>query len=164
MSRCYRPRSQVAVAAPRRHVRNARRCTLPIHREDTASKRRSEASKREYQKVRLSTTGVGAPPGLTKSASTSNPRTMRTPATVAGSATLELEAFFAEASGPEADCELPAADPFPGVGVVLGNVAFPELGTRGVTLGATVVLGATMFGVPALAAGAVAPAGFEIDV
>jgi hypothetical protein len=89
---------------------------------------------------------------------------MRTPATVAGNATLELEAFFAEASGPEADCE--PTDPFPGAGagVVPGNTAFPELGTSGVTLGATAMLGATVLGVSALAAGAVAPADFEIDV
>ena len=75
---------------------------------------------------------------------------------------LELEASLADASGPEADCELLPPDPFPGA--VLGNAAFPELGTRGVTLLGRVVLGATAFCVPAMAAWAVSPADFEVEV
>ena len=64
-SDCYRPRSHVAVAAPRRHVVRARRCALPIHREEAASKRWSESAKLEYQKVRPSAAACGeAPPGL----------------------------------------------------------------------------------------------------
>jgi hypothetical protein len=47
---------------------------------------------------------------------------------------------------------------------VLGNAAFPELGTSGVTLVGTVVLGATAFGVPAVAAWAAAPADFDVEV
>jgi hypothetical protein len=85
---------------------------------------------------------------------------MRIARNVAGSARLELEAFLADPSGPAADCELPP-DPLPGV--VLGNAAFPELGTNGVTLVGTVVLGAVAFCVPAMAAWAVSPAGFEVD-
>ena len=75
-----------------------------------------------------------------------------TPKSVAGSATLELEAVLADASGPEAYCELLPPDPSPGA--VLGDAAFPELGTSGVTLVGAVVLGARSFCVPATAAGA----------
>lgn len=71
----------------------------------------------------------------------------------------ELEASLTDASGREADCEVPPA-PLPGG--MLGNAAFPELGTNGVTLVGAVVLGATASGVPAMAARAVAPAVFEV--
>jgi hypothetical protein len=159
----YRPRSHVAVAAPRRHVVKARRCALPIHREEAASKRWSESAKLEYQKVRRSAEASGgAPPGLMNRARTIMPMMMRIPTSVAGSAMLELEASLADASGPEADCELLPPDPFPGA--VLGNAAFAEFGTRGVTLVGTVVLGATAFCVPAMAGWAVAPADFEVEV
>lgn len=88
---------------------------------------------------------------------------MRIPTSVAGIAMFELEALLAEASGTEADCELLLPDPFPGA--VLGNAAaFPELGTSGVTLVGTVVLGETAFCVPAMAGWAEAPADFEVEV
>jgi len=90
------------------------------------------------------------------------PMMMRIPAIVAGTATLELEASLADARGPEADCGVLAPDPFPGA--VLGEAAFPEFGTRGVTLAGTVVLGAAVFCVPGMAAWALSPAGFEIEV
>jgi hypothetical protein len=75
---------------------------------------------------------------------------------------LELEASLADASGVDADAELLPPDPFPDA--VLGNAAFPELGTSGVTLVGTVVLGATAFCVPAVAAWAAAPADAEVEV
>ena len=78
----------------------------------------------------------------------------------AGSATLELEASLADASGPEADCELPSPNPFPAA--ELGNVVFPELGTSGVTLVGTVVPGAATFCVPP--AWGVFPSGFGVEV
>ncbi len=87
---------------------------------------------------------------------------MRTPTSVAGSATLELEASLADASGLEADCELLPPDAFPGV--VVGDAEFRELGTSGVTLVGTVVLGATAFCVPETAALAASPADFEVEV
>jgi hypothetical protein len=136
---------------------------LPIHREEAASKRWSEFAKPEYQKVRLSAAACGeAPPGLMNKARTIMQMMMRIPTSVAGSAMLELEALLANASGPEADCELVLPDPFPGA--VLGTAAFSELGTSGVTLVGTVVLGATAFCVPAMAAWAVSPADFEVEV
>jgi len=135
---------------------------LPIHREEAASKRWSEAAKLEYQKVRPSAAASGeAPPGLMNRARTIMPMMMMIPTSVAGSAMLELEASLPDASRPEADCELLPPDPFPGA--VLGNAAFPELGTSGVTLAGTVVLGATAFFVPAMAARAVSPADFEVE-
>jgi hypothetical protein len=159
-SDCHSPRSHVAVAAARRHVVKARRCVLPIHREDAASKRWSESVKLEYQKVRPSAATCGeAPPGLMNRTRTIMPMMMRIPTSAAGSAMLELEASLADASGPEADCELLLPDPFPGA--VLGNVALPELGTSGETLVGTVVLGATAFCVPAMAAWAVSD--FEVE-
>ena len=90
------------------------------------------------------------------------PMMMKIPTSVAGSAMLELEALLADASGPETDCELLPPDSFPGA--VLGNAAFPELGTSGVTLVGTVVLGVTAFCVPAMAAWAVSPADLEVEV
>ena len=87
---------------------------------------------------------------------------MRIPTSVAGSAMLELEASLADASGAEADCELLPPDPFPGA--VPGNAAFPERGTSVVTLVGTVVLGATAFCVPAMAAWAVSPPDCEAEV
>jgi hypothetical protein len=162
-SDCYRPMSQVAVAAPRRHVVRARRCALPVHRDEAASTRLSEAANREYQKVRPSATaGEEAPPGLINRPSTIKQMTMKIPTSVAGSAMLELEASVAVASGEEAACELVPPDPFPGA--VLGNAAFPELGTSGVTLAGTVVPGATAFCVPAMAAGALSPADCDVEV
>ena len=71
------------------------------------------------------------------------PITMRIPTSVAGSAMLELEALLADASGPEADSDPLPPDPSPAG--VLGDAAFPEFGTRGVTRVGTVVLGATEF-------------------
>jgi hypothetical protein len=162
-SDCYRPRSHVAVAAPRRHVVKARRCALPIHREEEASKRWSELANLEYQKVRPSAAASGeAPPGLMNRARAIMPMMMRIPTSVAGSAMLELETGLADPSGPEADFELPPPDSLPGA--VLGNVAIPELGTSGVTLMGTVVRGATAFCVPAMAAWAASPADFEVEV
>jgi len=162
-SDCYRPRSHVAVAAPRRHAVKARRCALPIHREVAASKRRSESANLEYQKVRRSEATCGeAPPGLKNRARTIRAMMTRIPTRVAGSAMLELEASLADASGPAADCELLPTDPFPGA--VLGDAAFLELGTSGVTLVVTVVLGATALCVPAMAALAVSPADFGGEV
>lgn len=87
---------------------------------------------------------------------------MRIPTSVAGSTRLELEAALADASGAEADCELLPPDPFPDG--VLGNAVFPELGTSGVTLVGVVVLGATAFGVPAMAAWPASPADFDAEV
>ena len=87
---------------------------------------------------------------------------MRMPTSVAGSATLELEALLADASGPEADCEVLPADPFPGV--VSGRAALPEPGTSGVTLVGTVVLGAAALCVPVIAAGISSPTDLEVDV
>jgi hypothetical protein len=155
--------SQVAVAALRRHVVKPRRCALPTHRDEAASRRLSEPAKREYQKVRLSATaGEEAPPGLIKRPSTIKQMMMKIPTSVAGSAMLELEASVAVASGEEAGCELLAPDPDPGA--VLGNAAFPELGTSGVTLAGTVVLGATAFSVPAVVAGAVSTADCDVEL
>jgi len=159
----YRPKSHVAVAAPRRQVVKARRCALPIHREEAASKRRSESAKPEYQKVRSSSAdSEDAPPGSMNRTTTIMPMVMRIPTSVTGSAILELEASLADASGPEADCELLPPDPFPRA--VLGNAAFPERGTSGVTLVGTVVLGATAACVPALAAWTASPTDFEVEV
>ena len=136
---------------------------MPIHREEAASRRWSEFAKLEYQKVRPSAAASGeAPPGLMNRARAIMPMMMRIPTSVAGSAMLELEAALADPSGPEADFELLPPDPFPGA--VLGNAAFPELGTSGVTLMGTVVLGATAFCVPAMAAWAASPADFEVEV
>lgn len=133
---------------------------MPIHREEAASKRWSESAKLEYQKVRLSAAaGEDAPPGLMNRARTIMPMMRRIPTSVAGSAILELEALLADASGLEADCELPPPNPFPGA--VLGNAALPERGTSGVTLVGTVGLGATVLCVPATAAWSVSPADFE---
>lgn len=162
-SDCYRPRSQVAVAAPRRHVVKARRCVLLIQRDDAASKRLSDSARLEYQKVRRPTAASGgAPPGLITRASTIMPMRMTIPTSVAGSTMLELEASLADPSGPEADCESVVPDPFPGV--VIGNASLPEFGTSGVTLLGTVVLGATAFCAPAMAVCAVSPADFDVDV
>jgi len=156
-SDCYRPRSHVIVAAPRRHVVKARRCALPIHREETASKRRSESTNFEYQKVRPSAAAGGeAPPGLMNKARTIRPMMTGIPMSVAGSAMLELEASRADTSGREAECEPLSPDAFPAA--ALGDVEIPELGTKDVTLVGTVVLGATALRVPAMAAGAVFPA------
>jgi len=136
---------------------------LLIHSEDAASKRWSDSAKLEYQKVRRPVAASGgAPPGLITRASTIMPMMTRIPTSVAGSAMLELEASLADASGPEADCELLPPDPFPGT--VSGKAAFPELGTSGVTLVGTVVLGATAFCAPAMAAWPVFPADFDVDV
>jgi hypothetical protein len=152
----YRPISHIAVAALRRHVVKARRCALPIPRDEAASKRLSEPAKLEYQKVRPSATACGeAPPGLINRPRTIKQIMMKIPTSVAGRAMLELEASLADTSGAEAGCELLAADPFPGA--VLGNAAFPELGTSGVTLVGAVVLGATAFCAPSMAACAVSP-------
>ncbi len=75
---------------------------------------------------------------------------------------LECEASIADPSGTEAACEpLPTG---PSSGAVLGNAAIPGLGTSGVTLVGTVVLGATAFSIPAMEARAVPPADFEVDV
>ena len=86
----------------------------------------------------------------------------RIPTSVAGSTMLELDASVADASGPEADCEPPAPVAIPGG--VLGNAESPELGTSGVTLVGTVVLGAKAFRVPAVVACPESPADFEVDV
>jgi len=75
----------------------------------------------------------------------------RTPTSTAGSATLELEASLADASGPEADWELLPPDPLSGAAA--GGEACPKFGASGVTLVGTVVLGAAAFSVPAVAAG-----------
>lgn len=80
---------------------------------------------------------------------------------------LELEALIADASGPEADCELLPPDPFPGA--VLGNGALPAFGISGVTIAGMVVLGVTAFCVtafsdPAVAAEAASPGDFEVAV
>jgi hypothetical protein len=124
---------------------------LPIHREEAATMCRSELANLEYQNVRPWRADCReVSPGLISRARTNMPMTMRIPATATGSATFELEALLADASGPEADCGLLPTGPFPGSG--FGNAAFPELGTSGVTLVGTVVLGATAFGVAAMAA------------
>jgi len=87
---------------------------------------------------------------------------MKIPTSVAGSAMLELEASLADTSGPEADCELLAPDPF--AGVVVGDAVLRELGTSGVTLVGTLVLGATAFCVLVTAALVVSPADFEVEL
>jgi len=136
---------------------------LPIHREDAASKRWSESAKPEYQNFRPSAVAGGeAPPGLMKSARAIMPMMARIPTSVTGSAILELEASLADASGPDAMGEPLPPDPSPGV--VLGNPAFPELGTRGVTLVGTVVLGVTALCVPAVPAWAASPADCGLEV
>jgi hypothetical protein len=87
---------------------------------------------------------------------------MRIPTSVAGSTMLEREASLAVASGPAADCEVLPPDPFPSA--TFGDAAFPELGTSGVTLVGTVVLGATALCVPEMAAWAISPAGPDVEV
>jgi hypothetical protein len=138
---------------------------LPIHREEAASTRWSDAAKLEYQKVRPSAAACGeAPPGLINSESTIMQMTMRIPTSVAGSAMLELDASLAEARGADADCGLLPSDACPDA--VFGNAAaFPELGTSGVTPVGTVVPGANAFCVPAMgAAWAVSPPDCEVGV
>jgi len=88
---------------------------------------------------------------------------MRRIPSVAGSAMLELEASVAAASGPEADGELLPTPPFPGVVPGSAAAAAPELGTSGVTLVGTVVLGVTAFWPPAPAAWAVSPVDCEVE-
>ena len=123
-SDCYRPRSHVAVATPRRHVVKAKRCAWPIHRDDTTSMRLSDFARPEYQKVlRPTAASGGAPPGLITRTSTIVPMMRTIPTSVAGSTMLELEASLADASGPEADCEPVPPNVFPGG--VLGNAALP---------------------------------------
>jgi hypothetical protein len=121
---------------------------LPIPRDEAATTRWSEAAKREYQKIRLSAAVCGAPPGLMKRARAITPM-MRIPTSVTGNAILEPEVSRADTSGSEADWGL--LPPGPSPGAVLGNAALPELGTSGVTLVGTLVLGVTMFCVPAIA-------------
>jgi len=136
---------------------------LPIHREVAANKRWSESAKLEYQNVPLSEATCGeTPPGLRNRARTIRATMMKIPTSVAGSAMLELEASLADTSGPEADCELLAPDPF--AGVVVGDAVLRELGTSGVTLVGTLVLGATAFCVLVTAALVVSPADFEVEL
>ena len=87
--------------------------------------------------------------------------TSRIPTSVAGSAMLELEASLADASGPEADCELLPPDPL--VGAVLGDPAPAEFGASVVTLAGMVTLGATTLGDAVTGDWAVSPADFEVD-
>jgi hypothetical protein len=134
---------------------------LPIHREEVASRRWSELANLVYQNARPSAAAWGgAPPGLRKSTRTIMPM-IRIPTSVAGSTMLELEASLTDASGREADCELPP-DPLPGG--MLGKGVFPDVGTSGVTLVGTVVLGPTASGAPAMTARAVSAADFDVGV
>ena len=111
----------------------------------------SEAAKPEYQNFRRSAAASGgAPPGLKYRARAIMTKMRETPRSVAGRATLVLEALAADPSGPEADCErLP---PVPGE--VLGDAGLPALGTSGVALAGAVVLGARSFIIPAIEVGA----------
>jgi hypothetical protein len=137
------------------------RCAWPIHRDEAASARRSEPAKPEYQKVRPSAAGTGAPPGLRKRRSTMMAITKKMATSVIGSARLELEALIAEPSGTESGGELTLPDP--GVGAMLGSASLPKLGTSGVTLAGTVTLGAARCGVPPAADFAAPPADFVVE-
>jgi len=73
---------------------------------------------------------------------------------------LEVEASLTDASGRDADCE-PTPDPLPSG--MLGTGVFAALGTSGVTLVGTVVLGATASGVSAPAPSVVSSADFGVE-
>ena len=86
----------------------------------------------------------------------------RIPISVTGSAMFELEALVTDTSGPEADCDVLPPDPV--AGAVLGSASFPELGTNGVTVAGTVVLGARAFSCPTPAVSAIPPADCRVEV